>query len=124
MHKDYNVRPCLIGASGIDCTLSFIAGFKCCSYCFSCCVTLIVVGNIFTTISDLFPKQVVGIVTGFATTVSTLGGMLTALLIGYALNESGPDGYKLAFAVASCGYLVGIAIIHILVPNMKPVKEI
>lgn len=80
--------------------------------------------NIFTVISDLFPKQVVGSVTGFTTTVSTLGGMLTALLIGFALNESGTDGYRIAFAVASCGYLVGIAILHLLVPKMNPVKEI
>ncbi len=80
--------------------------------------------NIFTVISDLFPKNVVGSVTGFATTVSTLGGMLTALLIGYALNESGPEGYKIAFAVASCGYLIGITIIHVLVPKMKPLSKI
>jgi ACS family hexuronate transporter-like MFS transporter len=80
--------------------------------------------NIFTVISDLFPKNVVGSVTGFATTVSTLGGMVTALLIGYALNESGPEGYKIAFAVASCGYLIGIIIIHVLVPKMKPLNKI
>lgn len=80
--------------------------------------------NIFTVISDLFPKQVVGSVTGFATTVSTLGGMVTALLIGYALNESGPEGYKIAFAVAAFGYLIGITIIHILVPKMKPLTKI
>lgn len=80
--------------------------------------------NIFTVISDLFPKNVVGSVTGFATTVSTLGGMLTALLIGYSLNESGPEGYKIAFAVASCGYLIGIAILHLLVPKMKPLTKI
>ena len=80
--------------------------------------------NIFTVISDLFPKKVVGSVTGFATTVSTLGGMLTALLIGYALNESGPEGYKIAFAVASCGYLIAICLIHIILPKMTPLKEI
>lgn len=80
--------------------------------------------NIFTVVSDLFPKQVVGSVTGFATTVSTLGGMLTALLVGYVLNESGEEGYKIAFAVASCGYLIGIAVIHLLVPKMKPLEKI
>lgn len=78
--------------------------------------------NIFTVISDLFPKQVVGSVTGFATTVSTLGGMLTAILIGFALNESGTDGYNIAFAIASCGYMIAISIIHLLVPKMKPLK--
>lgn len=80
--------------------------------------------NIFTVISDLFPKNVVGSVTGFATTVSTIGGIITALLIGYALNESGPAGYKIAFAVASCGYLIGIVIIHLLVPKMEPLSKI
>jgi len=80
--------------------------------------------NIFTVISDLFPKKVVGSVTGLATTVSTLGGMLTALLIGFALNESGQDGYKVAFAVASCGYLIAISLIHIILPRLTPVKNI
>jgi ACS family hexuronate transporter-like MFS transporter len=80
--------------------------------------------NIFTVISDLFPKEVVGSVTGFATTVSTAGGMITALLIGMALNESSQEGYEIAFAVASCMYLVGILVIHLLVPQMKPLKTI
>jgi len=80
--------------------------------------------NIFTVISDLFPKKVVGSVTGFATTISTIGGMVTALLIGRALNESAQGGYEIAFAVASCMYLVGISIIHLLVPRMKPLTKI
>jgi ACS family hexuronate transporter-like MFS transporter len=80
--------------------------------------------NIFTVASDLFPKQVVATVTGFATTISTLGGMLTALLVGYVLNESGSEGYNIAFAVASGGYLVGIAVLHLLVPKMKPLTKI
>ncbi|MEN8228583.1 MAG: MFS transporter [Bacteroidota bacterium] len=80
--------------------------------------------NIFTVISDLFPKNVVGSVTGFATTVSTAGGMVTALLIGHALNESGQGGYEIAFKVASIGYLIGIIIIHLLVPRMKPLTKI
>jgi len=80
--------------------------------------------NIFTVISDLFPKEVVGSVTGFATTVSTAGGMITALLIGMALNESSQVGYEIAFAVASCMYLAGILVIHLLVPRMEPLKKI
>ena len=80
--------------------------------------------NIFTVASDLFPKKVVATVTGFATTVSTLGGMLMALLVGYVLNESGTDGYKIAFAVASCGYLIGIGIVHLLVPKMKSLSNL
>jgi len=80
--------------------------------------------NIFTVASDLFPKQVVATVTGFATTISTIGGMAMALLVGYVLNESGTEGYKVTFAVASCGYLIGIGLMHLLVPKMKPLKKI
>ena len=80
--------------------------------------------NIFTMVTDLVPKQVVATVTGFATTVSTLGGMLMALLVGYVLNEAGNEGYNIAFAIASCGYLVGIAIIHLLVPRLTPITRI
>lgn len=80
--------------------------------------------NIFTMVSDLFPKNVVATVTGFATTVSTIGGMLFALVIGYALNESENEGYNLAFAIVSFGYLIGIGVIHYLVPRMKTVEEI
>jgi len=80
--------------------------------------------NIFTIATDLFPKKVVATVTGFATTVSTIGGMITALLLGYILNESGTEGYKIAFAIASFGYLIGISIIHLLVPRMSPQKNV
>jgi ACS family hexuronate transporter-like MFS transporter len=80
--------------------------------------------NIFTVVSDLFPKNVVGSVTGFATTVSTAGGMITALLLGHALGESSQGGYEIAFKVASSGYLIGIVIIHLLVPRMKPLTKI
>lgn len=80
--------------------------------------------NIFTVVSDLFPKNVVGSVTGFATTVSTAGGMITALLLGHALGESSQGGYEIAFKVASFGYLTGILIIHLLVPKMKPLTKI
>ncbi len=78
--------------------------------------------NIFTVASDLFPKKVVGSVIGFSTTVSSIAAMGTALLIGYALNESGTEGYKLPFIVASFGYLTAILIIHLISPKLKSVS--
>ncbi|RIH64272.1 MFS transporter [Mariniphaga sediminis] len=78
--------------------------------------------NIFTIASDLFPKKIVGSVIGFSTTVSSIAAMGTALLIGYALNESGVDGYVFPFVIAAFGYLVGILVIHLLSPGMKPVS--
>jgi MFS transporter, ACS family, hexuronate transporter len=78
--------------------------------------------NIFTVASDLFPKSVVGSVIGFSTTVSSAASMVTSLLIGYALNKSGPEGYVFPFVIASFGYLIGIFVVHRLVPSMKPVN--
>jgi MFS transporter, ACS family, hexuronate transporter len=77
--------------------------------------------NIFTVASDLFPKNVIGSVIGFSTTVSSIAGMGTALLIGYVLNESGTKGYVFPFVIAAFGYLVGLFIIHLISPGFKPV---
>jgi MFS transporter, ACS family, hexuronate transporter len=78
--------------------------------------------NIFTVASDLFPKNVIGSVIGFSTTVSSFAGMGTALLIGYVLNESGPQGYVYPFVIAAFGYLAGLGIIHMISPAFKPVQ--
>ncbi|NCB07500.1 MAG: MFS transporter [Bacteroidia bacterium] len=77
--------------------------------------------NIFTVASDLFPKKIVGSVIGFSTTVSSIAGMITALLIGYALNEAGTEGYVFPFVIAAFGYLIGLLVIHLVSPRLKPV---
>jgi ACS family hexuronate transporter-like MFS transporter len=77
--------------------------------------------TIFTFSSNLFPKNLVASVTGFATTISTIGGLISAMLIGCALNQSNTTGYQIAFAISSLCYLIGLLIIHILVPRMKPI---
>jgi len=79
--------------------------------------------NIFTVASDLFPKKIVGSVIGFSTTISSIAGMGSALLIGYVLNESGVDGYVFPFVIAAFGYLIGLLVIHLVSPKMKPVSE-
>ena len=78
--------------------------------------------NIFTVASDLFPKKMVGSVIGFSTTISSIAAMGTALLIGYALNEGGTQGYVFPFVIAAFGYLVGLLMIHLLSPRMQPVS--
>lgn len=78
--------------------------------------------NIFTVASDLFPKKIVGSVIGFSTTISSIAGMITALLIGYALNEAGTDGYVFPFVIAAFGYLIGLLVIHLVSPKLKPVS--
>ncbi len=78
--------------------------------------------NIFTVASDLFPKKVVGSVIGFSTTISSLCGIGTAFLIGMVLDDAGVKGYVFPFVIAAFGYLVGLMIMHLLSPKMKPVS--
>ncbi len=78
--------------------------------------------NIFTVASDLFPKNAVGSVIGFSTTVSSFVSMGTSLLIGYILNESGTGGYVFPFVIAAFGYLAGLLVMHLISPNMEPVE--
>ncbi len=78
--------------------------------------------NIFTVASDLFPRKAVGSVIGLSTTVGSFGGMITALLIGYILDEAGLAGYVFPFVIFSFGYLIGLFVIHRLSPNFDPVK--
>ena len=78
--------------------------------------------NIFTVASDLFPKKAVGSVIGLSTTVGSFGGMITALLIGYILDEAGLKGYVFPFVIFSFGYLIGLFVIHRLSPKLEPVS--
>jgi len=78
--------------------------------------------NIFTVASDLFPRKIVGSVIGFSTTVSSIAGMVTALLIGYVLNESGTEGYVFPFIFAAFGYLAGILVMHLVSPKLRPLE--
>lgn len=82
--------------------------------------------NIFTLVCDLFPKQVVGSVTGIGATSGAIGGMLFPLAIGYILDrykESGDvtEGYHLLFVLCSFMYLIAWTIIHFLTKSAKVV---
>ncbi len=78
--------------------------------------------NIFTIASDLFPRKAVASVIGFSTSFSSFGAMFTALLIGYALEEAGLQGYTYPFVLFSFSYLIALFIIHHLSPNLEPVS--
>ena len=76
--------------------------------------------NLFTTVSDMFPRQAVGSVVGLGGMAGAVGGMLIAKLTGYLLDATG--SYMPVFLIAAFAYLVGLAIIHLLVPRLEPVK--
>lgn len=82
--------------------------------------------NIFTTASDMFPKQAVSSVVGIGGMAGSVGGIFFPLLIGFILEtykEAGnlTGGYNIIFSMCACAYLLAWFIMHLITPKMKPV---
>lgn len=75
--------------------------------------------NIFTITSDIFPKNVVGSVTGIAGFFAAIGGAISATIIGSILELTG--SYVLIFAMASCAYLAAWTILKLMIPEIRQV---
>ena len=83
--------------------------------------------NIFTTVSDMFPKKTVGSVTGIGGFAGGLGGIVVSKSAGYLFDYykglgSIQTGYYIMFIVCGCLYLVAWGIMHLLVPKMEKVE--
>jgi len=74
--------------------------------------------NIFTLVSDMFPRRAVGSVVGFGGMAGAIGGMCLTLVVGEILQRTG--SYVGVFLIAGSMYLVGLAVIHLLVPRLEP----
>jgi ACS family hexuronate transporter-like MFS transporter len=84
--------------------------------------------NIFTTVSDMFPKRTVASVTGIGGMAGGLGGiLLTALVqkgmfVRYEKIGQLPTAYFIMFLICGGAYLLAWMIMHFLVPKMKPIN--
>jgi MFS transporter, ACS family, hexuronate transporter len=78
--------------------------------------------NVFSLMSDIFPKKAVGSVAGFGGFSGAIGGAIVAFSVGKILQNIGVDGYAIPFAVAGCGYLIALLIVHLLVPKIKTIN--
>ncbi|MFY8269072.1 MAG: MFS transporter, partial [Terrimicrobiaceae bacterium] len=76
--------------------------------------------NLFTLVSDVFPRQAVGSVVGLGGMAGSIGGMLIALAVGEILQKTG--SYALIFGVAASAYLVALLVIQLLAPRLEPVR--
>jgi ACS family hexuronate transporter-like MFS transporter len=75
--------------------------------------------NIFTTASDMFPKEAVSSVVGIGGTAGAVGGILFPIFVGYLLDKykaagNLPGGYNLLFTLCGFTYLITWSIIHLL----------
>ena len=82
--------------------------------------------NIFTTVSDMFPKHAVASVVGLGGTAGALGAINLVALTRYLFQHvaSGSDNssvYRTLFIIAGGCYLVSLLLFHVLSPKLKPV---
>lgn len=82
--------------------------------------------NIYTTVSDLFPKSATASVTGIGGMFGALGGILIAKTAGklfdyYKLIGHIETGYLIMFLICSVAYVIAWLIMHLLVPKMKSI---
>lgn len=78
--------------------------------------------NIFSLMSDIFPRKATASVTGIGGFAGAIGGALIAQLVGGLLQRSGMDGYVIPFLIASTGYFIALGIMHLLIPKIKPLN--
>lgn len=74
--------------------------------------------NLYTLVSDMFPKRSVASVAGFGGTAGYVGASIFQVFVGYMVQKAG--NYTAPFIVAGCAYLVAFVVIQMLVPTIKP----
>lgn len=82
--------------------------------------------NIFTTASDMFPKEAVSSVVGIGGMAGSIGGMLFPIVVGALLDHykalgNIEGGYNVLFLICGVMYLVAWLMMHIFAPKMEQV---
>jgi ACS family hexuronate transporter-like MFS transporter len=72
--------------------------------------------NIYTLVSDMFPRGAVASVVGFGTLMGSIGGMIMSYGVGDILQRKG--SYLFVFLIAGTAYLVALCFVQILVPRL------
>jgi MFS transporter, ACS family, hexuronate transporter len=75
--------------------------------------------NLFTTVSDQFPRRAVGSVVGIGGLMGGLGGALLAANVGSIINTG---GYVPLFAIAASAYLLALLVMQLLSPRLATVN--
>ncbi|MGF7077673.1 MFS transporter [Mucilaginibacter sp. UYCu711] len=76
--------------------------------------------NIFTVISDIYPKQAVGTMAGLSGFTGAIGGALAASFVGLILKFTG--SYMPIFLIASTMYILAWLILKLMIPKISPIK--
>ncbi len=73
--------------------------------------------NVFSLAGDMFPKRVVGSVTGLGGMAGAVGGLILFFVTGKVLKYTG--NYLPVFLLGSLAYLAALAIVQLLVPKLE-----
>lgn len=76
--------------------------------------------NLFTIVSDVFPRKAVASVVGLGGMAGAIGGMLIALAAGLILQFTG--SYMILFIIAGSAYLIAFALINKLIPKLETIE--
>jgi ACS family hexuronate transporter-like MFS transporter len=83
--------------------------------------------NLFTTVSDMFPKKAVASVTGIGTTAGGVSGVTLQLLAGKLTDhfkQTPQTAYLILFVICALSYLIAWTLMKILVPRHKPITDL
>jgi ACS family hexuronate transporter-like MFS transporter len=79
--------------------------------------------NLYTLVSDVFPKAATASVIGFGGMIGAVAGLAADWSLGRVLSTSGPAGYMFAFLIAGSLYLFFLGVIQVLMPHMTPLND-
>ncbi len=83
--------------------------------------------NLFTTVSDMFPKKTVASVTGIGTMAGGIGGVIVQMLAGRltdAFKDNPQTAYLIMFIICALSYLAAWGIMKALVPRHKLITDL
>ena len=83
--------------------------------------------NLFTTVSDIFPKRAIGSVIGLGGMAGSVGGILFPIYSGRLLDRFAASGdvntgYGILFGICGLAYLVAFGLNHLFAPRFEPMK--
>ena len=85
--------------------------------------------NIFTTVSDMFPKKAIGSIIGIGGMAGGIGGVLVSKLGGYLFDYYDglghiQTGYTIMFVLCAVAYLIAWSVMKMLVPKYSPITDL
>ncbi len=82
--------------------------------------------NLYTSVSDIFPKKAVASIIGIGGMAGSIGGIYFPHITGQLLDHfeklgRPTEGYTILFGICSCAYVVAFALNHLHAPRFTPI---